>query len=70
MIGIKLNNEGHFNLWLLSHKNVMRLPELAPPDSYPVWLVPTWAKWDTGKYEIGIQYFYPENLQKMLENLQ
>jgi len=70
MIGTKLNNEGHFSDWLKDNDDILGDLDFSPPDSYPAWLVPTWAKWDTGKYEIGIQYFYPENLQKMLENLQ
>ena len=70
MIGTKLNNEGHFNLWLLSHKDVMRLPHLAPPESYPVWLVQTFAEFTDGQCVVGVIYLYPMDLREMLGSLE
>ncbi len=70
MIGTKLNNEGHFNIWLLSHKDVMRLPTLAPPESYPVWLIPSFAEFKDGRWVVGVLYLYPKDLREMLASFE
>ena len=70
MIGTPLKDDMDFNLWLLSHKDVMRLPHLAPPESYPVWLVPTFAEFTDGQRVVGVIYLYPMDLREMLGSLE